>query len=424
MNLTSAAKRTLLAVFATSMVSQTSVAVGIDARQAPPIPAAPAPCETDMSFSRWLDGVLKEASAKGISSATLQAAIPSLIYDKSIVARDQNQGVFQQNFLKFSDRMASAERMKKGAQLILANRELFDRIEAKYGVPAQVLVTFWGLESDFSANTGKFSVLRAVTTLAYDCRRAAYFRGQLLDALRILEKKDLAPRDLIGSWAGELSGVQFTPSDYFNFAVDFDGDGRRDMLQSVPDMLASAANMLVTKLNWRRGEPWIQEVRVPANLPWEKADLEVQLPRSQWVRWGVTAANGSLPNDNLPATLLLPMGRLGPAFLAYPNFRAFLGWNASYTYATTAAYFATRIPVQGIVTAPALGRGNRTVISLEPPQLTEVQNILISKGYLSPGSADGKLGGATRAAVRQAQLAMGIPADAYPSLEFLQQLRR
>jgi len=278
-------------------------------------------------------------------------------------------------------------------------------------------VAFWGLESDFGSNNGKFPILRSVATLAYDCRRPQFFRTQLIDALRIIERGDLRASEMVGDWAGELGPLQFTPSDYFKYAVDYDGDGRRDLIRSVPDLLASGANFLAG-LGWRRGEPWLQEVRVPPNLPWDQADLAIKHPRTQWARWGVTLADGRpLPADNMPASLLLPMGRLGPAFLAYANFQAYLGWNASLVYSTTAAYFATRL-----AGAPPVGRGSAAVPSLTSAQIMEMQQLLARRGFAST-PADGKLGLATRQAVKAAQVALGVPADSYPSIELIERLR-
>ena len=182
----------------------------------------------------------------------------------------------------------------------------------------------------------------------------------------------ISPSTMIGDWAGEFGGMQFTASDYLKNAVDFDGDGRRDLTNSIPDTLASAANFLVS-LGWQRGQPWLQEVTVPQNLPWDQADLTIQHPRSQWVAWGVKAAHGALPSDNLPASMILPMGRHGPAFLAYPNFKAFLGWNSAYVYSTTVAYFATRL-----AGAPTVNHdGATTVAALSPQQVMELQRLLI-----------------------------------------------
>jgi hypothetical protein len=222
---------------------------------------------------------------------------------------------------------------------------------------------------------------------------------------------------MIGNWAGELGPTQFTPADYFKHGVDFDSDGRVDMLRSVPDALASAANLLKS-FGWRRGEPWLQEVRVPARMPWEQSGLDKQHPRAQWVKWGVVAAHGAaLPADNLAASLILPMGHLGPAFLAYPNFRAYIGWNAALVYSTTAAYFATRL-----AGAPPVGQGNGHPVVPTTAQVQELQRLLIARRMLT-GEADGRLGSATRAAVKQAQLKAGLPADAYPTQELIERLR-
>ncbi|SRR6266545_2701555 len=376
------------------------------------------PCRNNTgSFERWLDGFKQEAATQGISPATISAALEGMVFDQAIINRDHGQGVFQQTFLQFSDRMVSRDRLQQGARLMQKHAGLFASIEQKYGVPPPVLVSFWGLESDFGTNNGKYPILRAVTSLAYDCRRPEFFRAQLIDALRIIERGDLRPSEMIGDWAGELGGMQFTPSDYYKYGVDFDGDGRRDLVHSVPDMLASAANFLVG-LGWRRGEPWLQEVRIPAELPWEQADLAVKHPRSQWARWGVTLPDGRpLPADNMPASLLLLMGRFGPAFLAYPNFQAYLGWNQALVYATTAAYLATRI-----AGAPPIHRGNGAVVALPAPQILELQQLLAKHGY-EVGKFDGKLGLTTRASIRQAQLKLGLPADSYPTVELINRLR-
>lgn len=383
---------------------------------APNTPAT-APCQKDMSFDAWLVGVQKDAFAAGVSRATWQAAESDMTYDAEIIRRDRSQGVFQQSFLQFSDRMASMDRIQKGARLIKQYQNMFNKIEQIYGVPPQVLVAFWGLETDFSKGGGQFDVLSAVTTLAYDCRRAPTFRRELIDALRLIDRGDLRVGSIMGEWAGELGGMQFTPTDYYLYSVDFDGDGRRDLVNSIPDMLASAANFLMN-LGWKRGEPWLQEVRVPASMPWEEADLAIQHTRAEWAKWGVKAASGTLPADGQMASLHLPMGRLGPAFLAYPSFRAFLGWNSAMVYATTAAYLSTRI-----AGAPAISRGNGAVEVLSAQQIKELQTILTRLGY-QIGIIDGKLGLGTRAAIKQAQLRVGLPADSYPTVELIERLRR
>jgi lytic murein transglycosylase len=294
---------------------------------------------------------------------------------------------------------------------------VFERIEQQFGVPGPVLSSFWGLETDFGANIGKGPTLISLATLAYDCRRPQLFHDQLIAALKIIDRGDLSPGEMRGPWAGELGQVQFLPMHYVEYGVDFDNDGRIDMLRSSPDALASAANYMM-HLGWRRGEPWLQEVQVPNELPWEQADIAIKLPRAQWVQWGVAAAHGAaLPADNLPASLLLPMGRNGPAFLAYPNFDVYLEWNESLVYSTTAAYFATRL-----AGAPRVGRGKAPVNSLNASQTKQLQTVLAKAGY-NVGKIDGIIGAQTRAAVKDVQLRLGLPADSYPTTELLSRVR-
>jgi len=378
--------------------------------------ALAAPCRTSGSYDSWLAGLEREAVAQGISQRAVAAAAPALTYDQHIVNIDHGQRIFTQTFLEFSGRMAAAYRIQRGQALIKANAPTFARIEQQYGVPAPVIVSFWGLESDFGANMGNYHSLSAIASLAYDCRRSDKFRAQLLDALRLIDRGDLTPDEMIGSWAGELGQTQMMPSEYFKYAVDFDGNGRRDLIHSVPDVLASTANYLLG-LGWKRGEPWLTEVRVPANMPWAQADLSISLPRAKWASYGVTLADGRpLPADNLAASLLLPMGRLGPAFLAYQNFQVYLQWNNSLVYSTTAAYLATRI-----AGAPALNRGTPPP-SLAFTDVKDMQAMLARAGY-DVGTIDGFLGLKTRQAVKAMQAKYGLPADSYPTAELLARMR-
>jgi len=234
--------------------------------------------------------------------------------------------------------------------------------------------------------------------------------------VRLIERGDLRAAEMIGSWAGELGQLQFIPERYFEFGVDFDGDGRVNMMKSSADALASAANYLQS-IGWRRGEPWLQEVRVPKELPWEQADLTIKLPLSQWKAWGVTQVDGTpLSTGGPDASLLLPMGRNGPAFLAYPNFDVYLVWNNSLVYSTTAAYFATRLAGAGKVS-----RGSNADL-LSVAEVREVQKLLSARGY-DVGKVDGIIGAMTRAAVKDMQLKYGLPADSYPSKQLLAKLR-
>lgn len=367
-------------------------------------------------FPAWLQAFKSEAVAAGISPQTVSEALDGLSYAPDVIQKDRAQSVFAQNFLQFSDRMVAKYRMQKGAQLIKSNAKTFARIDKDYGVPAPVIVAFWGLETDFGANLGDLPTLRSLATLAYDCRRPDLFRDQLLAALTIIERGDLTAAEMKGPWAGELGQVQFLATHYRDFAVDYDGDGKRDLLHSTPDVLASAAALLVQE-GWRRGEPWLTEVKVPANMDWSQSDLSIRKTVAEWQSLGVTAAPGStLGPAGLPAALILPMGRNGPAFLGYANFDVYLEWNQSFVYALTAAYYATRL-----AGAPPVSRGGK-VEALSFKQVQELQRLLAERGH-PVGKADGMIGSGTRAAVRAAQLELGLPPDAYPDTALLNALR-
>jgi lytic murein transglycosylase len=385
--------------------------------QSPYPPPNPPNCRNTGSFEGWLDGFRREALSGGVSRATVEGALGGMAMDPSVISRDRRQGFFAQSFLAFSGKLISQNRIQVGIARLKQHRELFKRVEKQYGVPGPVIAAFWALESDFGAVTGNYPVLRALATLAYDCRRPEMFRAELLEALRIIDRGDLTATDMVGAWAGELGQTQFLPSHYFKYAVDFDGDGRRNLMTSVPDVIASSANFLAA-LGWQRDQPWLQEVRVPADLAWEQADLAIQHPRSQWASWGVTRADGrALPADALPASLLLPMGRYGPAFLGYQNFQIYLKWNQSLNYCVTAAYLATRLDG-----APAMRRGSREAPDLTMEQVRELQQLLVRRGW-EVGEIDGKIGAATRASVKAAQLKYGLPADSYPTPELIDRLR-
>jgi lytic murein transglycosylase len=385
------------------------------------VPAAAqsgAACHGGMSFGRFLDQLKQDAVAARVSQRALADAAPGLVYDQGIVNRDRGQRVFGQIFTEFAGRMAADYRMQQGRAHIQRYAQAFARAEKEYGVPPAVIAAFWGLESDFGANMGKLPTLRSLVSLAYDCRRAQMFHDETIAALKIIDRGDLTPSEMIGSWAGELGQTQFLPTHYFNYAVDYDGDGRRDLLGSAPDVIGSTANYIATGLKWRRGEPWLQEVRVSANVPWDQADLTIKHPRSQWAQWGVSYPDGKpLPNDALPASLLLPMGRSGPAFLAYANFAAYTEWNNSLIYSTTAGYLATRIAGAAPMRRPAA-----PVPQLQFAELRELQQLLVKQGF-NVGKIDGVMGQQSRTAVKAMQVKFGLPADSWPTAELLARLR-
>ena len=375
-----------------------------------------------MSFDRFLTDLKQQAVAAGVSQRTIAEAGPYLVYDQGIVNRDRGQRVFGQVFTEFAGRMAASYRMQQGQARIKAHGAAFARAEKEYGVPPAVIAAFWGLESDFGANMGNLPTLRSLVSLAYDCRRSQMFANETIAALKIIDRGDLTPEEMVGSWAGELGQTQFLPTHYFNYAVDYDDDGRRDLLRSPADVIGSTANYIANGLKWRRGEPWLQEVRVPQNLasgfPWDQADLTIQLPRSKWAQLGVAYADGrALPNDNLPASLLLPMGRTGPAFLAYANFAAYTEWNNSLIYSTTAGYLATRI-----AGSPPMLRPIAPVAQLPIAALRELQQLLVRAGF-NVGKIDGVMGQQSRSAVKAMQIKYGLPADSWPTAELLARMR-
>ncbi len=376
------------------------------------------PCENTATFSAWLTDFRTEAAEAGISPKTLSTVFDGMTADPSTIARDRKQSFFWQDFLEFSDKLATPYRINLGRKKIEQHRALFDRVEKDYGVPAPAIAAFWALETDFGAVTGKTPVLRSLATLAWDCRRSEMFREELLAALRIIDRGDLKPATMIGSWAGELGQMQFLPGHYETYAVDYDDDGRRDLIRSTADAVASAA-AYIRAFGWIRGAPWLEEVRVPAEMDWAEADLSITHPRSFWAGAGVRRADGTaLDGGDVGASLLLPMGRNGPAFLAGPNFHVFTDWNQSLNYALTAAYLATRL-----AGAPAMRRGNGPVEAFGFERVRELQDLLNRNGHPLE-KIDGKLGANSRAAVRAAQIRFGLPADAYPTPELVRQLKK
>ncbi len=372
---------------------------------------AAAECGGD--FDVWLDGLRAEATAASIMPATVKR-LDGLRPSEKVLAMDGSQRVFSQDWATFSGRMVNAHRLKAGRQHLERYAREFAQAEAEFGVPAPVIAAVWGLETDFGAVQGDFDTLAALATLAHDCRRPDLFRPQLIAALRLLDQGALGPADLKGAWAGELGQLQLLPADYLAFGSDGDGDGQVDLKGSKPDVIRTAARF-IRHLGWRPGEPWLEEVRVPGQLPWEMAGLHRTLPRVRWAGLGVTGTDGPLPGDRTQASLLLPMGRRGPAFLAYDNLRVFLRWNQSLVYSSTAAYLATRF-----AGAPAVRLGDPEP-GLDRDALIQLQEILTGLGY-DVGETDGILGARTRDALRREQLRLGLPADAWPTPALLRAL--
>src|SRR5438105_263832 len=234
--------------------------------------ASAVPCGSG-NFGTWLEGFKREALARGISQHTIGSALSAVQYDPRIISRDHAQGVFRQSFEQFAGRMVSADRLQKGASLLRRHAGLFSSIEQRFGVPGPVLVAIWGLETDFGADQGRYPVIQSLATLAYDCRRSERFQAELLDALRIIERGDMTAAEMRGAWAGEIGHTQFLPSSYLKYAVDYDGKGRRDLIHSAADALASTANYL-KGYGWHRGQPWTPgSANFEVLLQWNKSQV-------------------------------------------------------------------------------------------------------------------------------------------------------
>lgn len=378
--------------------------------------ATPA-CRNTGDFATWKKEFRKTVIAAGVQPATIARTYDQAQFQPGIIQRDRRQSFFALTFADFSTRLVSAHRLKSGAKKMQQRAAEFRRAEQEYGVPSAVITAFWALESDFGAGISKQSqIFDSLATLAYDCRRPELFREQLIAAMKIIDRGFLTVDQMVGSWAGELGQTQFLPSHYLNHAVDGDGDGRRDLIRSDADIILSTA-AFIKHLGWKAGEPWLQEVSVPERMPWHEADLGIKHSLARWGSWGVRGLDGKPLTGNAEAALLLPMGRNGPAFIAYRNFDIYPEWNNSLNYAITAAYLATRL-----TGAPKYRDGRGSVENFGYKENLELQGLLTKRGF-DTGGIDGKHGVKSRAAVKAAQIKFGLPADSYPSTELMRRLQ-
>ncbi len=365
-------------------------------------------------FQTFLSEMRSEAAAQGLDPAATDRFLAGASVDPSVIKADRSQGVFQKDFISFSRALISQNRMDNGRIYGDRNDATFDRIEGEFGIPREVILAFWAFETDFGQVQGNFNTRNALVTLAHDCRRPELFLPQVYAAIELTERGDFDPVTTTGAWAGEIGQVQMLPGDIIESGMDGDGDGQVDLKGSPADALMSGANVL-SGLGWRANEPWLQEITVPDTLPWAETGLDQPKTVADWTALGITARNGALGPDAMTARVLLPMGRNGPAFLAYPNFDVYFEWNKSFVYVTTAAYFATRL-----AGAPPYDAGNPS-LPLSGEMMQDLQRRLTARGH-DVGGIDGILGAKTRAAVQAEQSRLGLPADAWPTTELLKQL--
>lgn len=374
-------------------------------------PLEAAPCGG--SFNDFLNNMAAESRAAGQPEGAVKIFFRGAQPDKAVLKADHSQGVFRKTFLEFSQSLISKSRIRNGAAYARTFDASFERALADYGVSRGILLAFWAFETDFGAVQGDFNTRNALLTLAHDCRRPEIFQPQVFAAIELTAMGDFDPATTTGAWAGEIGMVQMLPRDILERGVDGDGDGVITLKTSAPDAILSAARMLQHH-GWRAGEPWLQEIMLPETLDWAQTGLETSLPVQDWAAMGIRPREGAFPAE-LTASVLLPQGRHGPAFLAYPNYKVLFEWNKSFVYVTTAAYFGTRLEGAAPYAAGSPDAG------LSANQMTALQEKLRALGH-DVGKIDGILGAATRTAVQAEQSRLGLPADGWPTAELLEAL--
>jgi membrane-bound lytic murein transglycosylase B len=368
-------------------------------------------------FARWVVEFSTSARAAGIDEATLQIAFDNVRFIPRIIELDRAQPEFTRAVWDYLDNALSMQRIARGQDKLLQLRPVVEPIAARYGVPVEVLVAIWGMESNYGNFVGDIPTIDALATLGFEGRREAWARGQLLAALRILQNRDIDRAQMIGSWAGAMGQTQFLPSNFLAYAVDADGDGRRDIWNSLADVMASTANFLASS-GWQVGQPWGLEVRLPPGFDYARADADVRQPTTQWTDEGVQSMDGAPLPALADSSILLPAGARGPAFLVGPNFRTILRYNNSTSYALAVGLLAQQLAGGAATQAP----WPRDLQLLSRSQLLALQTALNVRGFDS-GTPDGTMGPATQRGLRRYQRSLGLPADGYPTLDLLQRLQ-
>ncbi len=376
---------------------------------APPVTQ---PASATTPFPVWLEALRAEARRKGVSDGTVSLALAEVAPIPRVIELDQRQPEYTQTFRRYLDGVTSDARIANGKAMMQRHAALLEALEKEYGVPGRFLVAFWGLESDFGRDIGSYPVVNALATLAYDGRREAFFRDELFKALTILDRGHISFAKMKGSWAGAMGQTQFMPSTFLRYGVDEDRDGHVDIWGSVPDTLGSAANYL-KNIGWDAERTWGREVLLPHNFDAALVSLDVDAketvkPLSEWSKLGIKRADGgALPAAEITASLILPDGIKGPAFLVYDNYRVILKFNRSVFYAVTIGHLADRLAGAGTLAAP------RVIFDpLRRDDIATLQMKLAALGFFK-GTPDGVLGPATRQAVRLFQKTTGLPPDGY-----------
>jgi lytic murein transglycosylase len=367
-------------------------------------------------FDAWVDDFRQRAAAEGIDQATLAEAFDQARYQPRILELDRSQPEFTRQIWSYLDTAVSSTRVANGRERLAENRATADEVTQQYGVPGEVIVAIWGIESNYGSNFGDFETIDALSTLGFDGRRQSFARGELMAALKILQNGDIDRDRMRGSWAGAMGHTQFIPSSFLAYAVDEDGDGRRDIWGSIPDVMASTANYLDAS-GWQRGKPWGVEVTLPDDFDYSQTELSVRHASQDWQAQGVKRLDGSgLPNFE-QASVIAPAGAKGPAFLVGHNFRVIMRYNASTSYALAVATLSDRL-------AGRPGIQNdwpRDEPALSRDRIRRMQQGLNDHGF-EVGTPDGLVGPNTRAGLRAYQRSIGVIPDGYPTQSLIQQL--
>jgi len=381
------------------------------------ITASPVLAQSD--FQACLQNIRSDALQQGVPASVIDTAFRGMTPDQKVVDLDSRQPEFSLTYGKYVGSSVNADRIAKGQQKMAQWRGLLDALEREYGVPPQYLISFWGMETNYGTFMGDFQALRSVATLACMTKRVAFFSGETIAALKILANNHMTSPQMRGSWAGAMGNMQFMPSTFVKWAVDRDGNGKIDIWTSMPDAFASAANFL-RGIGFKPGLPASDEVVLPANFPLEQADMSVEKPVRAWAALGVKRAGGAaLPASDEPASIILPAGWRGPAFILYPNFKAVMNWNRSTLYALSVAILAQQIAGGPAVMQPAPADDE----PLSRSTVIDLQTRLARLGFYTE-ETDGLLGPKTRSAVRMFQKQIGLPADGHPTPQLVTRLQQ
>ena len=369
-------------------------------------------------FENWLEGFKPRATAAGISDTTWARATQDIRYNPKVIERDRNQAEFTKTIWEYLDSAVSDTRIENGRAALAENAALLRQIEARYGVEKEVVVAVWGMESNFGKNRGSTLIIPALATLAYDGRRGNFFAQQFIAALQIIQSGDTDARHMTGSWAGAMGHTQFIPTSYLAFAVDFTGDGKRDIWSENPaDALASTAAYLA-RSGWSKGQPWGVEVRLPQGFNYNLAGKTVKKSPDEWAALGVRAVNGGRVPNYGSASILLPAGAQGPALMIFGNFTAISRYNNANAYVIGVGHLSDRLKGQG----PFVQAWPRDGRALNAAERQELQERLTARGFDTQGT-DGKIGPNTISAIMAWQRANGHAPDGYASMEILLALR-